>query len=269
MESRSIKNILILIALVLTLFFFVSCGMDFGFHPIIGTWEREEGQAVFRLVFTEDYVQYSYYVYRYTKRRGGIKESRISEKQTWEEVSEFGFSSEFSVGTVFPDYITDTFTLSEDLSTLTWTRVLTDPITGYTQKIEEEETFTKVSDTGSISNGTFHGYEQFIYMGACQLDVWDDYHVFDVGQSSLFLYFDGSFMWGDGSYTIAEGTYSYDPSTKLITLKTYSSYLKSVVLRAVRSGNSCRLEKASGTFDFITDFGNTADSDFRNHSVWF
>jgi len=76
-------------------------------------------------------------------------------------------------------------------------------------------------------------------------------------------------MWGDGSYTIAEGTYSYDPSTKLIKLNGYSSYIHSVVLKAVTVGKACHLAKVSGSFDFVTDFGNTADSDFRNHSVWF
>ena len=101
MKHRSVI-ILILTALVIGLVVFVSCGLDLGPNPIIGTWEYEQGNYVYKLVFTEDYVQYSYDMYRMTKRRGGVRESRTYEKQAWTATSESGFVSEFGAGTVFP-----------------------------------------------------------------------------------------------------------------------------------------------------------------------
>ena len=242
--------------------------MELGNHPVKGTWEYENGKYVFRLVFTDEYVQYSYDMYRMTKRRGGIKESWVYEKQSWSETSDLTYISAFTGGTVFPDNIMDTFTLSEDLKTLTWTRVATDSVSGDVQIVHDAETYTKASDEGSVSDKCFQSYEQFLYTGVIELDIFDDYHTIDSKASSLYLFTDGSFLWSDASVTIAEGTFTYDKTTKLITLNSGSKYLNSVVLRAVTSGSGPHLEVASGNFTFEATYYYVVDGYFDTPTLW-
>ena len=261
-------NILILTALVFGLVLFVSCGLEPGKHPLEGTWEYENGNYVYRLVFTDEYVQYSYDMYRMTNRRGGIKGCRTYEKQSWSEAPELSFVSEFTGGTVFPDNIKDTFTLSEDLKTVTWTRVATDALSGDSQVVHNAEVFTKASDEGTLSDRCFKGYEQYLYTGMAELDVFDDNHQVEANASSLYLFTDGSFLWSDDSYTIAEGTYTFDDTTGLITLKSGSRYLSSVVLKAMTSGTSTYLSVASGSFNFVEEYGSVVDGNFNGPILW-
>ncbi|MBR6084220.1 MAG: hypothetical protein IKP61_01195 [Spirochaetales bacterium] len=261
-------DFLILIALIFGLVFFVSCGMDLGDHPIKGTWEHENGKYVYKLAFTDEYVQYSYDMYRLTNRRGGIKESRIYEKQPWSEASEFSFVSEFTGGTVFPDNIRDTFTLSEDLKTITWTRVATDSVSGDTQVVHDAEVYTKASDESTLSDRCFKAYEQFTYTGMAELDISDAFHQVDRDASSLYLFADGSFLWSDDSCTIAEGSFSYDKGAKLITLNSGSRYLSSVVLRAVSTDSGTYLTVASGSFNFEEVYGSVVDGNFSGPVLW-
>ena len=266
--KRRFVNILILTALVFGLVVFVSCDMDFSYHPIKGTWEYEEGRYVHRLVFTDEYVQYSTYQYRMTERRGGIKEKVFYEKRSWTEASGLSIVSEFTGGTVFPDHIEDTFTLSEDFTTLTWTRVATDVLSGDQQIVKDAKVFTKAGGEATLSDKCFKGYEEYTYTGMAELDIFDDYHQVDRDASSLYLYTDGTFLWSDASYKIAEGTYSFDDSTGLITLNTRSKYLSSVVLKAMTNGTSTYLSVASGSFNFEEVYGSVVDGNFSGPVLW-